>query len=330
MKCHRAIIVSLLFLATLAACAVEPQRYAIVEPRSGLVLREGPSPSARRLMVLPANTKVAVLERGNRETIGGRKGHWTRVRHYTMTGWVFGGYLIPYESLRTAWVSTRGGLSLKRDPSFSAGELAAIPYGERLEILEPDRATVEQRGGGIFGYVKARWQSMTGYALDSDLSFIRIPDYGIRYDRRDQERYDREIEAYFNGTFHRFGDDKKSILANLGRPREVLSNKHPNIHDPASKNIVERMEYRGLVITVWSIPSGRDLLVSMEITSGELIPGLELLGGPVQNLFRRFGVPSSDDGAELGYDVGDSGYCGMRFRARGKVVTGITLYCNPD
>jgi hypothetical protein len=326
----RSIILSSIFLVTLAACAVEPERFAIVEPRAGLVLREGPSAGSKKLVVVPANTKLKVLDLGGQETIGGRKGRWNRVQYYNMTGWVFGGHLLAYESLHAGWVSSRGGLSLKKDPGFAAGELTAVPYGERVEILEPDRAAVEQRGGTTFGFVKARWRSMTGYALDSDLSFIPIPDYGIKYDLRNQERFDKNTESFFNGTFHRFGRDKKAILASLGRPLKVLTKDSPNMHEPGSRNIVDRMEYRGLAITVMKIPSGDDLLLSMEIASGELLTGLEFFGGPVQNLFTRFGIPQSDTGSEYGFGVGDAGYCGMNFRSENGKVTGIALYCNPD
>ncbi len=322
------IVIPLLF--TMLCAGDTARRYAIVEPRAGLVLRSGPSAVSEKITVLPVNSKVVVLNSGKEESIGGRKGRWTEIKFHNMSGWVFGGFLIPFENVKQAWVKSTQGLSLKNNPSFASSEIAIIPYGEKVEIANHRVVPIDKNNDFSFGYVALRWQSMQAYGMDSDLSYVPIPDYGIKYNIKDQAAYERNLDDYFNGLLQVVGDKKDLVIKNIGDPLKITTKSIPNYHEEGKNNIIDTLSYKGLSISVMKVPSGNELFMEMRISSSETARGAVFLGGPIRAVFTKFGIPSHDTGDTFEYGVGDSDYCGVVFKTKNKVVTEITLYCNPD
>ncbi|HOT47338.1 MAG TPA: SH3 domain-containing protein [Spirochaetota bacterium] len=60
---------------------------------NGLVLREKPNRQSKRIVVIPYNSRLQVIDgNGPTDTIDNNTGVWIKVRYKDMSGWVFGGY----------------------------------------------------------------------------------------------------------------------------------------------------------------------------------------------------------------------------------------------
>ena len=67
---------------------------ATVQADGGLRMRSAPNLEAERILTIPDDAQVEVIERkGETITVSGKSGQWTRVRYDSQTGWVFGGFL---------------------------------------------------------------------------------------------------------------------------------------------------------------------------------------------------------------------------------------------
>jgi hypothetical protein len=100
---YRITCLLILTLFFCAACKKEiPQVTAAPGPAylyatsdNGLILREGPSATAKALKTLPMGAQLVFLEDGPTATIAGRTAPWKKVSHEGQTGFAFGGFLSP-------------------------------------------------------------------------------------------------------------------------------------------------------------------------------------------------------------------------------------------
>ncbi len=70
------------------------EKYAWTTAESGLRVRDNASLNAKKIGLIPYNSKVIILEeKGEELTIAGKKGKWTKVKSREAEGWVFGGFL---------------------------------------------------------------------------------------------------------------------------------------------------------------------------------------------------------------------------------------------
>jgi len=331
LKSSSFLIIAACILAGSLACAQERQRYAVVTTRNGLVLRENPGVVSKKITVIPANRKVLVLGKQTAETaIGGVKGRWTEVQYFDTKGWVFGGFLLHYEAVTSAYAAVKSGVMVKKEPSPFSDDAALVPYREKMDVVDAENVAPDKTMGSLAGYLKVRWKTIQGYALDSDLSFIPIPDYGIIYDPKNEQAYEKNIITFFNDTMYRFGKTTEAITAALGPPLKKEIQSHPNRHETDKNDMVTSLVYDGMVISVMKIPSGDELMLSMEISSAKHQPGIALIGGPLQTAFGRFGIPAEDNGLEYTYYTDESAYCGFTLTGAKGVVTSVSLNCFPD
>jgi hypothetical protein len=81
-----------IFIAFSAGSVPENLRYAAA--KGGLVMRETPDTSGKKIGLIPMDEEVTLLEeKGEAVTIAGKKGKWSKVTWKDKTGWVFGGFL---------------------------------------------------------------------------------------------------------------------------------------------------------------------------------------------------------------------------------------------
>ena len=322
------ILLSFLFSVT-GALADDVERFAVVIARGGLVLREKPSAQSKKLAVIPVNWKVYVKSYADREeTIENVKARWANVTCFELRGWVFGGFLAPYSSIRFGYVKKRPGITLFENPSLTSRAVAAIPYREKVNTPMNEgfhNDVMTQRT-----FIKMEWKGQKGYAFDDELSYIPIPDYGIKYDPAREPAYRNNIEEFFNMTIYRFGRTKKEIVSRLGNPVKVSTRTEKNRYEPGKENIIWELGYDGLIITVMKTPSGSELLLNMEITSDRLMAKDAIVNWPLQRALDRFGIPDQDNGDSFSYIIGISGYCSMTLQAQKNKVSVIRLTCVPD
>lgn len=67
---------------------------AFIKADGGLRMRSGPGAAAEVVKLIPDGGSVTIVEEEREETIGGRRGRWTKVRYEDQSGWVFGGFLV--------------------------------------------------------------------------------------------------------------------------------------------------------------------------------------------------------------------------------------------
>ncbi len=67
---------------------------AYVISTNGLYMRSDQSVTSRKFMLIPAGSKVTLLELGSKATIDAIPANWYKVAYNNREGWVFGGYLI--------------------------------------------------------------------------------------------------------------------------------------------------------------------------------------------------------------------------------------------
>jgi hypothetical protein len=90
--CGTFVIIALLFITFTAGTAPENLRFA--GAKAGLVLRETPDTSGKKIGLIPLDDEVTLLEeKGEPVTIAGKTGKWSKVTWKDKTGWVFGGFL---------------------------------------------------------------------------------------------------------------------------------------------------------------------------------------------------------------------------------------------
>lgn len=87
------IIILTLFPAILSLTA-SPSITRYVNADGGLRMRTTPDLNGTKLMTIPNNSEVTVIEeKGNTISLSGKNGKWTKVSYNNTEGWVFGGFL---------------------------------------------------------------------------------------------------------------------------------------------------------------------------------------------------------------------------------------------
>ncbi len=107
-----------------------------VTAKSGLNLRAKPSASAKKTGALPAGSRVTVLRRmPNAVTIGGKSGHWTKVKGIGGTGWAFGAYLTSKKTATPAAApGSPGNLSGKYESDCDPEVTLEFKSGSKVRI----------------------------------------------------------------------------------------------------------------------------------------------------------------------------------------------------
>lgn len=90
--CSLILFLIFIFITFTAGTAPENLRYA--GAKAGLVMRETPDTSGKKIALIPLDDEVTLLEeKGESVTIAGKSGKWSKVTWKDKTGWVFGGFL---------------------------------------------------------------------------------------------------------------------------------------------------------------------------------------------------------------------------------------------
>ncbi len=85
---------ALVLLTFFQGCKKKTIETTTVKSASGLVLRDGPKVSSKKILVIPNNSSIDILSYSdNISVIGGKTAPWAEVRYNGKEGWVFSGYL---------------------------------------------------------------------------------------------------------------------------------------------------------------------------------------------------------------------------------------------
>ena len=107
------LLIIFIFITFSAGTVPENLRYA--SAKAGLVMRETPDTSGKKIALIPMDEEVTLLEeKGESVTIAGKTGKWSKVTWKDKTGWVFGGFL-------------------KKDEDFA--QMPVVPVLERIKGL---------------------------------------------------------------------------------------------------------------------------------------------------------------------------------------------------
>ena len=85
-------LVSIIFITSISYTEPDNKRYA--DAKTGLVLREIPDASGKKIALIPEKEEVTLLEEKEPAvTIAGKNGKWSKIKWKNKTGWAFGGFL---------------------------------------------------------------------------------------------------------------------------------------------------------------------------------------------------------------------------------------------
>ncbi len=171
------------------------QEKAVVIAKSGLSLREEPNGKSKLIKLLPTNTIVNVLEKGENATINGKKSAWYKVLYGKYEGYAFGGYLKMGTKLAAttdANVETAGdgkgestsfsdvlqkglitapsGLTLRKTPSAKGASITVIPKNQEVGVLEflNEMSEIDGMQGT---WCKVRYGRKEGYLFSPFINF---------------------------------------------------------------------------------------------------------------------------------------------------------------
>jgi hypothetical protein len=87
-------VIFALFLFTEYSLSAGNSKYAFITARNGLRMRSKPSIKGKKVLTIPYNMKIPVIETtGKDELIAGRKGRWIKTKWSGTSGWVFSGFI---------------------------------------------------------------------------------------------------------------------------------------------------------------------------------------------------------------------------------------------
>lgn len=167
---------------------------AVVSAKSGLGMREKAEKNAKLVELLPANSVVEVLEKGDEATIKGKKANWYKVKYNSKEGYAFGAYLkmgdkIQATSNATTKTSTddatktdfkgviqkglvtaKSGLTLREKASASGKSIQVVPQNAEVGVIEFTDEVVQIKD--VHGsWCKVRYGRKEGYLFSGYLNF---------------------------------------------------------------------------------------------------------------------------------------------------------------
>jgi len=90
---YKRLLLIFLFIVSSALMYSETKEY-FVSSKSGLVLRQKPSVSSEKILVIPYMSSVTVKDiNGPKEVISNIEANWYKIDYQGITGWVFSGFL---------------------------------------------------------------------------------------------------------------------------------------------------------------------------------------------------------------------------------------------
>lgn len=138
----------------------EVKREGVITAANGLNLRNSPSSSGEKLVTVPKDTTIQILE---------EQSGWYKITFESHTGWISADYV----SLTTPPVTKKcriiasNGLNLRATPSSTGEKLVTIPVDTTVEITE------EQNG-----WYKISYQSYTGWISNEYVEIVESTDEG--------------------------------------------------------------------------------------------------------------------------------------------------------
>lgn len=174
----------------------EPQQEkAVVIAKSGLSLRAEASGKSKLVKLLPTNSIVNILEKGEMATINGKRSPWYRVQYGKYEGYAFGGFLkmggkliaTTDASVETAGdgrgestsfgdvlqkglITAPSGLTLRKSPSQKGASITVIPQNQEVGVLEFLEESMDIDGmQGV--WCKVRYGRKEGYLFSAFINF---------------------------------------------------------------------------------------------------------------------------------------------------------------
>lgn len=164
----------------------ETKREGIITAANGLNLRNTPSPTGEKLVTVPQNTSIQILE----EQTG-----WYKITYESHTGWISADYV----SLTTPPVTKKcqiiptNGLNLRATPSSNGEKLVTIPVDTIVDITE------EQNG-----WYKVNYDSLTGWISSEYVEIVENTPIEVPETNEDFPNEESEdqitIDLSVNGT----------------------------------------------------------------------------------------------------------------------------------
>ncbi|MCS6820955.1 MAG: SH3 domain-containing protein [Microscillaceae bacterium] len=144
---------------------------ALVNAKSGLTMRKEPKQSGQKIVTIPRNAEVAILEyTDNFETINDLGGSWCKVRYGKNEGYIFSAYL----NFSTASINAKSGLVLRKEPNKNGQRITIIPSNAEVYLILNDdfvNITATDESGNI--WYKVRYGNFEGWASGQ---FLNLPE----------------------------------------------------------------------------------------------------------------------------------------------------------
>lgn len=117
----------------------------------GLNLRETPTSTGNKLITIPPETTIEILE---------KQGDWYKTVYQSKTGWVHADYVTVEKPLKGV-ITASGGLNLRETPDPAGQMLITIPAGTIIEILEQQDQWYKTTFQSKTGWISSQYVSLT-------------------------------------------------------------------------------------------------------------------------------------------------------------------------
>lgn len=291
---------------------------AYVTTKSGVILRDSPSTSGNKIVVLSRNTRIEILDESkNIDKIENISSKWYKVRYYQIEGWVFGGFITNLINLTNAYINNRYDASLYNNDMHV---ITTIPYRSKVEILTTKSA------------FKVKWNNYEGWINDDEsLSFLEIPKYVPNYKKENEPFYEKSREAYYFKIIKFFGNTKDEIISKIGKPKSLNKQEQQNKYDESAIDIIYTLKYDGLEISILRVAyDGREFITNFLFSSHNIVKNDKFLNAPISNVYKELGIPHKDMHSSVYYKLTESKYYGISFYQNNNVVNKIELKSYPD
>lgn len=166
-----------------------------VLPEDGVRLRDKPSTDGKTLGVIPAGTKLEVIEKRQPEVaVNDLRGYWLKVKSPIGTGWSFSGFLRPYDpaklalegaNLAGAWAQADG-TSCEFTESYEY-YATALPGMTRKWDINSENLLVSDEDGFRFNF---DIRFLSANRLELGAMGMRIVLYRLK-----DARYDQQLDS---------------------------------------------------------------------------------------------------------------------------------------
>jgi hypothetical protein len=167
--------------------------FAAVLAPSGLVLRDGPTTTSKKITVIPLGAKVRVLGKdGPEDIIGGMQSRWFQVRYGTQSGWAFGGFLqegLPLVATMGGEVSGLGDLmGTGKDYLGEVKDQAQKTAGKCHAVMdEPDFTGISCDGGKARKAMKGLMVEVRELGENDDYAAFEVTNNPVGFEEMDPE-----------------------------------------------------------------------------------------------------------------------------------------------